>query len=137
MYNKIHALCQYLEWSLTSIDQLLELMIRTSMHQIHNKLEHKYAITKYSWKKQYNNVSNNICWQQYRVLVLLRPDSIELKHYSDGEVLSVLVQQVKQLNIDKNDHPFKIHIVVVIWPKMLLLKFVSFIRWEYIMLDAY
>ena len=28
---------------LTSIDQLLELMIRTSMHQIHNKLEHKYA----------------------------------------------------------------------------------------------
>jgi len=33
---------------LTSIDQLLELMIQTSMHQIHNKLEHKYAITKYS-----------------------------------------------------------------------------------------
>ena len=29
---------------LTSIDQLLELMIRTSMHhQIFNKLEHKYA----------------------------------------------------------------------------------------------
>ena len=28
---------------LTSIDQLLELMIRTSMHQIHNKFEHKYA----------------------------------------------------------------------------------------------
>ena len=28
---------------ITSIDQLLELMIRTSMHQIHNKLEHKYA----------------------------------------------------------------------------------------------
>ena len=28
---------------LTSIDQLLELMIRTSTHQIHNKLEHKYA----------------------------------------------------------------------------------------------
>jgi len=35
--------CQYCEWVL-SIDQLLELMIRTSMHhQIHNKLEHKYA----------------------------------------------------------------------------------------------
>ena len=28
---------------LTSIDQLLELMIQTSMHQIHNKFEHKYA----------------------------------------------------------------------------------------------
>ncbi len=28
---------------ITSIDQLLELMIRTSMHQIYNKLEHKYA----------------------------------------------------------------------------------------------
>ena len=28
---------------LTSIDQLLELMIRTSMHEIHNKVEHKYA----------------------------------------------------------------------------------------------
>ena len=28
---------------LTSIDQLLELMIRTSMHQIHNNFKHKYA----------------------------------------------------------------------------------------------
>jgi len=28
-------------------------------------------------------------------------------------VLSILVQQVKQLNIDKKDHPFKIHIVVM------------------------
>ena len=28
-------------------------------------------------------------------------------------MLSVLVQRVKQLNIDKKDHPFEIHIVVM------------------------
>ena len=28
-------------------------------------------------------------------------------------MLSVLVQRVKQLNIDKKDHPFKMHIVVM------------------------
>jgi hypothetical protein len=55
---------------LTSIDQLLELMIRTSMHQIHNKLEHKYALRN-THERSNNNVCNNICWQQYRVLVYL------------------------------------------------------------------
>ena len=30
---------------------------------------------------------------------------IKVEHYSDNEVLSVLVQRVKQLNIDKKAHP--------------------------------
>ena len=38
---------------------------------------------------------------------------INVEYYSDNEVLSVLVEGVKQLNIDKKDHPFKIHIVVM------------------------
>ena len=38
---------------------------------------------------------------------------ISVKRYSDAEVLSVLVQRIKQLNIRKKDHSFKIHIVVM------------------------
>jgi len=38
---------------------------------------------------------------------------IDVKCYSDGELLSEVYQRVKQLNIDKKDHPFKIHIVVM------------------------
>jgi len=38
---------------------------------------------------------------------------INVKRYSDAEVLSVLVQRIKQLNISKKDRLFKIHIVVM------------------------
>ena len=38
---------------------------------------------------------------------------IIVKHYSDTEALSVLVQRIKQLNISKKDRSFKIHIVVM------------------------
>jgi len=38
---------------------------------------------------------------------------INVERYSDAEVLSVLVQRIKQLNIIKNDRTFKIHIVVM------------------------
>ena len=38
---------------------------------------------------------------------------INVEHYSDAEVLSVLVQRIKQLNISKKDRSFKIHIVVM------------------------
>ena len=42
------------------------------------------------------------------------PDVVmNVKHYSDAEVLSVLVQRIKQLNISKKDRWFKIHIVVI------------------------
>jgi len=56
---------------LTSIDQLLELMIRTSMHQIHNKLEHKYVCRalRNTHERSNNNVCNNICWQQYSISI--------------------------------------------------------------------
>ena len=37
---------------------------------------------------------------------------INAERYSDAEVLSVLVQRIKQLNISKKDRLFKIHIVV-------------------------
>ena len=38
---------------------------------------------------------------------------INVERYSDAEVLSVLVQRIKQLNISKKDRLFKIHIVVM------------------------
>ena len=38
---------------------------------------------------------------------------INVERYSDAEVLSVLVQRIKQLNISKKDRTFKIHIVVM------------------------
>ena len=38
---------------------------------------------------------------------------INVERYSDTEVLSVLVQRIKQLNISKKDRLFKIHIVVM------------------------
>jgi len=38
---------------------------------------------------------------------------INVERYSDAEVLSVLVQRIKQLNISKKDCSFKIHIVVM------------------------
>jgi len=38
---------------------------------------------------------------------------ISVEHYSDAEVLSVLVQRIKQLNISKKDRSFKIHIIVM------------------------
>ena len=38
---------------------------------------------------------------------------INVEHYSDAEVLSVLVQRIKQLNISKKDRSFKIHITVM------------------------
>ena len=49
---------------------------------------------------------------------------INVKRYSDGEVLSVLVQRIKQLNISKKDCLFKIHIVVML-KMMMLLRFVK------------
>ena len=48
---------------------------------------------------------------------------INVEHYSDAEVLSELVQKIKQLNISKKDRTFKIHIVVML--KMMLLRFVK------------
>jgi len=38
---------------------------------------------------------------------------ISVERYSDAEVLSVLVQMIKQLNISKKDQTFKIHIIVM------------------------
>ena len=38
---------------------------------------------------------------------------INVECYSDAEVLSELVQKIKQLNISKKDRTFKIHIVVM------------------------
>jgi len=38
---------------------------------------------------------------------------INVERYSDAEVLSVLVQRIKQLNIIKKDQTFKIHIFVM------------------------
>ena len=38
---------------------------------------------------------------------------INVEHYSDAKVSSVLVQRIKQLNISKKDCSFKIHIVVM------------------------
>ena len=38
---------------------------------------------------------------------------INVERYSDAEVLSVLVQRIKQLNISKKGRTFKIHIVVM------------------------
>ena len=38
---------------------------------------------------------------------------INVERDSDAEVLSVLVQRIKQLNISKKDRTFKIHIVVM------------------------
>ena len=38
---------------------------------------------------------------------------INVERYSDAEVLSELVQKIKQLNISKKDRTFKIHIVVM------------------------
>ena len=42
------------------------------------------------------------------------PDVVlSVERYNDAEVLSVLVQRIKQLNISKKDRSFKIHIVVM------------------------
>ena len=38
---------------------------------------------------------------------------INFERYSEAEVLSVLVQRIKQLNISKKGRTFKIHIVVM------------------------
>ena len=38
---------------------------------------------------------------------------INVERYSDAEVLSVLAQRIKQLNISKKDRTFKIHIFVM------------------------
>ena len=38
---------------------------------------------------------------------------ISVERYSDAEVLSALVQRIKQLNISKKDRLFKINIVVM------------------------
>ena len=68
--------------------------------------------------------------RQFRYVV------INAKHYSDDEVLSVLIWWVKQLNIDKKDRPFKIHIVVMTKDDAAEVCEALY-RCEYIMLDAY
>lgn len=79
-------------------------------------------MTSFKLKKEtlyLNGKSKLINWSNNEGAMNPSPDVvINVECHSDVEVLSVLVQRVKRLNIDKKDHRFKIHIVVM--TKMML-----------------